>query len=69
MWVIDQPYVYVVKSIHSNKCTCALVKKSSVHVQSYLMLMLLVYDNKPNNANILNAGNRLTACLCGEKYP
>ena len=27
------------KGIHSDKCSCALVKKSSVHVHSYLILI------------------------------
>ena len=35
MQVIDQLYVYAVKSIHSDKCTCALVKKV-VHMCTHI---------------------------------
>ena len=35
MWVIDQLYVYAVKSTHSNKCTCTLVKKV-VHMCTHI---------------------------------
>ena len=36
--------------------------------------VFLHVDNKPNNANIFNANilnvdDRLTVCLCSEKYP
>ena len=39
-----------------------------------LMMLYIFYDNRPNNVNIfnvniLNVGDRLTTCLCSEKYP
>ena len=34
-----------------------------------LMMSYIFYDNRLNNVNIFNAGNRLTACICSKKYP
>ena len=42
----------------------------NVYITMQQLLMLYIfYDNKPNNANILNVGDRLSACLCGKNYP
>ena len=65
-------------------CFCFFSHVWCIHMGTYvfnvyitmqqLLMLYIFYDNKPNNANIfnvniLNAVNRLTACLCGEKYP
>ena len=69
-------YTFSKKMFFSHvQCMCmgTYIFNAYITMQQVMMLYIF-YDNRPNNANIfnvniLNAGNRPTACLCSEKYP
>ena len=70
--------LYIENYAFSKECFFSCVQ--CIHMETYmyfnafitmqqLTMLYILYDNRLNNANIFNVGDRLTACLCGKKYP